>query len=104
MGKQTTNFPSFNQFFFLSILFHPGVCPVLCSGHGHYGGGMCHCEEGWKGPDCDVPIAECQVPGCSGHGRCIEGECHCERGWKGLFCEQCKYIFFKKLFLFLINP
>lgn len=55
---------------------------------------MCHCEEGWKGPDCDVPIAECQVPGCSGHGRCIEGECHCERGWKGLFCEQCEYNFF----------
>lgn len=67
-----------------------GVCPVLCSSHGHYGGGICHCEEGWKGPECDVPAGECQVPGCTGHGRCIEGECHCERGWKGPFCDQGK--------------
>lgn len=65
-----------------------GVCPVLCSSHGHYGGGICHCEEGWKGPECDVPAGECQVPGCTSHGRCIEGECHCERGWKGQFCDQ----------------
>lgn len=72
------------------FLFGVGVCPVLCSGHGHYGGGVCHCEESWKGPECDVPVGECQVPGCTGHGRCIEGECHCERGWKGQFCEQRK--------------
>lgn len=64
------------------------MCPVLCSGHGYYGGGMCHCEERWKGPECEVPAGECQVPGCNGHGRCIEGECHCERGWKGEFCDQ----------------
>lgn len=62
---------------------------MLCSSHGHYGGGICHCEEGWKGPECDVPAGECQVPQCTGHGRCIEGECHCERGWKGQFCDQC---------------
>lgn len=52
---------------------------------------MCHCEDGWKGPECDVPIGECQVPGCNGHGRCIEGDCHCERGWKGQFCELRKW-------------
>lgn len=68
------------------------MCPVLCSAHGHYGGGICHCEEGWKGPECDVPINECQVPGCTGHGRCIEGDCHCERGWKGQFCELRKLL------------
>lgn len=54
---------------------------------------MCHCEEGWKGPECDVPAGECQVPGCNGHGRCIEGDCHCERGWKGQFCELRKYYY-----------
>ena len=64
------------------------VCPVLCSAHGHYGGGVCHCEDGWKGSECDIPIAECEMATCSSHGRCIEGECHCERGWKGLFCDQ----------------
>lgn len=69
-----------------------GVCPVLCSGHGHYGGGLCHCEEGYKGPECEIPAAECQVPGCSGHGRCIEGECHCDRGFQGHDCSQGKLI------------
>lgn len=70
-----------------------GVCPVLCSGHGHYGGGLCHCEEGYKGAECEIPAGECQVPGCSGHGRCIEGECHCERGFKGDDCSERKLIF-----------
>lgn len=53
---------------------------------------MCHCEEGWKGSECDIPVGECEVPNCSSHGRCIEGECHCERGWKGPFCDQRKYL------------
>lgn len=86
---------SLTQFHF-TFSISIGVCPVLCSGHGHYGGGICHCEEGWKGPECDVPASECQIPGCTGHGRCIEGDCHCERGWKGLFCEL------RKLKIFVI--
>lgn len=73
-----------------NICFISGVCPVLCSSHGHYGGGICHCEDEWKGPECDVPIGECQIPGCSGHGRCNKGECICDRGWKGQFCDQRK--------------
>lgn len=52
---------------------------------------MCHCEEGYKGGECEIPAGECQVPGCSGHGRCIEGECHCERGFKGHDCSECKF-------------
>lgn len=63
---------------------------MLCSNHGHYGGGLCHCEEGYKGGECEIPAGECQVPGCSGHGRCIEGECHCERGYKGHDCAERK--------------
>lgn len=72
----------------LFVCIFTGVCPVLCSAHGHYGGGVCHCEEGWKGSECDIPVGECEVPNCSSHGRCIEGECHCERGWKGPFCDR----------------
>lgn len=75
----------------LVIFSTAGVCPVLCSGHGHYGGGLCHCEEGYKGAECEIPAGECQVPGCSGHGRCIEGECHCERGFKGHDCSERKF-------------
>lgn len=78
-------------FDFYSLLFpFTGVCPVLCSAHGHYGGGVCHCEDGWKGAECDIPVGECEVPNCSSHGRCIEGECRCERGWKGPYCDQRK--------------
>lgn len=54
---------------------------------------MCHCEEGYKGGECEIPAGECQVPGCSGHGRCIEGECHCERGFKGNNCSERKCFF-----------
>lgn len=70
---------------FLSV---PGVCPVLCSNHGKYGGGMCHCEGGWKGAECDVPSRDCQVADCSGRGRCVAGRCECQPGWKGDGCEQ----------------
>lgn len=76
---------------FFALTKKLGVCPVLCSGHGHYGGGLCHCEEGYKGTECEIPAGECQVPGCSGHGRCIEGECHCERGFKGDHCGERKF-------------
>lgn len=49
---------------------------------------MCHCEEGWKGPECDIPEHDCQVPDCSGRGQCIRGRCQCRPGWKGDSCEE----------------
>lgn len=49
---------------------------------------MCHCEEGWKGPECDVPESDCRVADCSGHGQCIRGSCRCKPGWKGEACEE----------------
>jgi hypothetical protein len=64
------------------------VCPVLCSGHGQYGGGLCHCEEGWKGAECDIPESDCRVADCSGHGQCVRGSCHCKPGWKGETCDE----------------
>lgn len=66
------------------------VCPVLCSSHGQYGGGMCHCEEGWKGAECDIPLGDCQVPDCNQHGQCVRGSCVCNPGWKGAFCDERK--------------
>lgn len=63
--------------------FIAGVCPVLCSGHGQYGGGICHCEESWKGPECDIPEGDCRIADCSGHGKCVRGFCQCKPGWKG---------------------
>ncbi|KAG8234380.1 hypothetical protein J437_LFUL015144 [Ladona fulva] len=81
------------------FLLSPGVCPVLCSNHGQYGGGLCHCEEGWKGAECDVPERDCEVPDCSGRGRCINGKCRCAAGWKGNACELGEFfiqsVFFK---------
>lgn len=66
------------------------MCPVLCSGHGSYGGGICHCNDGWKGLECDVPINDCEIPDCSEHGSCVDGLCLCSPGWKGKNCDQGK--------------
>lgn len=71
-------------FFFLIV----GICPVLCSGHGVYGGGVCHCDEGWKGQECDTPDNECVDPQCGGRGTCVRGECKCQPGWTGENCEE----------------
>ena len=67
-----------------------GVCPLLCSGHGVYGGGKCHCVDGWKGPECQVRITECIIADCSGNGRCREGICLCDAGWNGEHCQKRK--------------
>lgn len=70
-----------------------GVCPVLCSGHGVYGGGRCHCTDGWKGPECDVVENDCIDPTCNGRGKCRQGGCVCNRGWTGEFCQKSKNSF-----------
>lgn len=77
----------------------PGVCPVLCSGHGSYGGGRCHCEAGWSGIECDQPSSEldgrssgngfvisCSIP-CSVYGTCVNGRCQCDAEHTGASCE-----------------
>lgn len=61
---------------------------MLCSNHGKYGGGLCHCEEGWKGTECDIPETDCRVADCSGHGVCKSGVCQCQQGWKGDDCNE----------------
>ena len=73
------------------LLVFAGICPLLCSGHGVYGGGQCHCVDGWKGPECEVRNTECIVADCSGRGRCSEGICLCHRGWSGDHCQIRKF-------------
>ena len=67
-----------------------GICPLLCSGHGVYGGGECHCTDGWKGSECDVRASECLAADCSAHGQCREGVCICNPGWTGEHCQTRK--------------
>ena len=64
-----------------------GVCPVFCSGHGRYIQGKCHCEIGWKGFECNIPLSDCEIPDCNGHGQCYSGTCVCLPGFKGENCE-----------------
>lgn len=75
--------------FFFS--FFKGVCPVLCSGHGRYIHGSCRCEAGWKGAECNVPAADCEMADCNSRGKCVRGACECNMGYKGQFCEQGKF-------------
>lgn len=67
---------------------------MLCSNHGKYGGGLCHCEEGWKGTECDIPETDCRAADCFGHGVCKNGVCQCQQGWKGDDCNEGTVIFF----------
>ena len=76
--------------------FFAGICPLLCSGHGVYGGGQCHCVDGWKGPECEVRSTECVIADCSRHGQCREGVCICNPGWTGEHCQTRKHFFVDK--------
>lgn len=70
--------------------FSIGVCPVHCSGHGRYVQGICRCEVGWKGTECNVPVTECEVIDCNNQGICVAGKCQCRAGYKGNHCEEGK--------------
>ena len=61
-------------------------CPVLCSGRGHYSKGLCICNEGWKGNECNIRQEECDS-NCSGKGTCVQGTCSCDMGYSGVSCE-----------------
>ncbi|CAH1256484.1 NOTCH1 [Branchiostoma lanceolatum] len=55
------------------------------------GGYTCACENGWKGPDCNLDIDDCASSPCA-HGNCTDGAasytCSCENGWEGTNCDQ----------------
>lgn len=59
------------------------VCVVDCGPHGSCISGVCHCEEGWTGPECEQ--RDCH-PRCIDHGVCREGKCDCHQGWTGEHC------------------
>ena len=63
--------------------FATEVCAVDCGPHGSCIGGVCHCEEGWTGPECGQ--RDCH-PRCIDHGVCREGKCDCHQGWTGEHC------------------
>ncbi|KAM3188199.1 hypothetical protein ACTXT7_000778 [Hymenolepis weldensis] len=70
------------------ILDGSGIEDVpICSGHGEYRQGKCHCFAEWKGPECETLWSECPDPMCSSHGRCVTGECLCFDGYGGDNCQ-----------------
>ena len=109
MSRTRFNFETDHKIhLFFIFFFSLGVCPVLCSGHGSYGGGRCHCEAGWAGLECDLPSSEstdggassssssgtgfvisCSIP-CSVHGTCVNGRCQCDVEHTGASCETRK--------------
>ena len=56
---------------------------VECSSHGLYANGKCYCEEGWRGPACQLKSCKNE---CSAHGTCVRGACKCDDGFDGDDC------------------
>nr|XP_022306552.1 integrin beta-3-like [Crassostrea virginica] len=64
-----------------------------CSGRGTYECGVCHCQEGWSGEecDCDQRGTEEEACGteagiCSNAGNCTCNKCDCFEGYSGEKC------------------
>jgi hypothetical protein len=50
--------------------------------------GVCRCDEGWAGRQCNEPLFECQNSSCV-HGTCTNViHCECEDGFSGLDCSS----------------
>lgn len=67
----------------MAFSFTTEVCVVDCGPHGSCITGVCQCEEGWTGPECEQ--RDCH-PRCIDHGVCREGKCDCHQGWTGEHC------------------
>ena len=48
------------------------------------GTGICVCQTGWKGDNCELSTDTCSTNLCSGHGNCDASQtsCTCMNGWK----------------------
>ncbi|XP_026746490.1 integrin beta-nu isoform X1 [Trichoplusia ni] len=81
------------------------VVTPMCPANSHLVCGVCQCNKGWSGPQCNCEIgdenasaellAQCREPNatrsilCSGAGDCLCGKCECDWGYSGRYC-QCK--------------
>ncbi|KAK6741696.1 hypothetical protein RB195_009519 [Necator americanus] len=57
--------------------------PPNCSNRGKFVAGVCRCDQGWEGVDCEREVC----PPCL-HGACMSGLCVCETGWSGDLCDE----------------
>ncbi|KAF2897728.1 hypothetical protein ILUMI_08445 [Ignelater luminosus] len=72
----------------------------LCSNHGSYVCGVCECEDGWEGENCDLNceyqrFEECRERNesytsstCYGRGDCYCGRCICDEAYTGKYCQE----------------
>lgn len=88
----------------------PELNSDLCSYHGYYQCGMCFCDEGRGGKQCECDMVDlldhkqqelnCREPFydpetnitshgpvCSESGSCFCGECYCTKGRSGSYCQ-----------------
>lgn len=75
--------------------------PELCvNGNCNEQTGVCECDEGWMGENCDEELTEncINFPELCINGTCNEqtGDCECDEGWTGENCDEslntCAYI------------
>src|ERR1043165_2978523 len=58
---------------------------VVCGLHQHCNNGVCQCDSGWRGPNCDTSTV-CDNIICGPHQHCVNGSCECDSGWVGSDC------------------
>jgi len=76
-----------------------------CSGNGYISDGVCECNKGYAGhncercasgytgyPNCKEQQGVCEGVDCNGNGKCLEaiGKCSCYTGFAGEFCDNCE--------------
>ena len=53
-----------------------------CNMHGACMDGVCTCDSGFTGPNCELEDNDCMRSRCNGHGSCLaDGGCKCVGGW-----------------------
>eukprot|EP00118_Oscarella_pearsei_P023090 m.272320 g.272320 ORF g.272320 m.272320 type:complete len:318 (+) comp40560_c1_seq3:182-1135(+) len=64
---------------------------VNCN-HGTCFGGVCKCEDGYTGANCDVAPNPCADVLCGDYGTCSSGLCNCDEGYNGTPCTQNQFV------------